>query len=342
MTARIIDGKAFAADLRDRIAAQVTIFRAAAGRMPGLAVVLVGEDPASAVYVRSKHKATLAAGMASFEYRLPADTPQEVLLDLVDTLNGDPAVDGILVQLPLPGHIEEQVVLTRIDPDKDVDGFHPVNAGRLATGLEGFVPCTPLGCVMLLKDVLGAAQLQLIGKPNQPHRAEIAKVLVHSSARRRGLGAALMQAAETAARQAKRDLLVAHRTAARQQGHARNQHERRHRSHPRALQHVTQSRAPRRCPPGWVVASASEVAADLCQRRIAAGFEVGHRQPQGTVGAHRPEQFKLNCVALAERSGRARAERALGLAGADLDASGDAALAVPEQAIIVPLHTMFA
>jgi methylenetetrahydrofolate dehydrogenase (NADP+)/methenyltetrahydrofolate cyclohydrolase len=174
MTARIIDGKAFAADLRDRIAAQVAIFRAAAGRMPGLAVVLVGEDPASAVYVRSKHKATLAAGMASFEYRLPADTPQDVLLDLVDTLNDDPAVDGILVQLPLPGHIDEQVVITRIDPDKDVDGFHPVNAGRLATGLEGFVPCTPLGCVMLLKDVLGdlagldavvVGRSNIVGKP---------------------------------------------------------------------------------------------------------------------------------------------------------------------------------
>jgi len=174
MTARIIDGKAFAADLRERIAGQVTAFRAAAGRAPGLAVVLVGEDPASAVYVRSKHKATVAAGMESFEHRLPADTPQQVLIDLIDTLNGDPAVDGILVQLPLPKHIDEQAVTTRIDPDKDVDGFHPVNAGRLATGLQGFVPCTPYGCVMLLKDVLGdlagldavvVGRSNIVGKP---------------------------------------------------------------------------------------------------------------------------------------------------------------------------------
>jgi methylenetetrahydrofolate dehydrogenase (NADP+)/methenyltetrahydrofolate cyclohydrolase len=174
MTARIIDGKAFAADLREKIAGQVATFRAAAGRAPGLAVVLVGEDPASAVYVRSKHKATVAAGMESFEHRLPADTPQQVLIDLIDTLNGDPAVDGILVQLPLPGHINEQMVTTRIDPDKDVDGFHPVNAGRLATGLYGFVPCTPYGCVMLLKDVLGdltgldavvVGRSNIVGKP---------------------------------------------------------------------------------------------------------------------------------------------------------------------------------
>ncbi|MES2043941.1 MAG: bifunctional methylenetetrahydrofolate dehydrogenase/methenyltetrahydrofolate cyclohydrolase FolD [Pseudomonadota bacterium] len=174
MTARIIDGKAFAADLRDRIAGQVATFRDAAGRAPGLAVVLVGEDPASAVYVRSKHKATVAAGMESFEHRLPADTPQDDLVALIDTLNADPAVDGILVQLPLPKHIDEQVVITRIDPDKDVDGFHPVNAGRLATGLHGFVPCTPYGCVMLLKDVLGdltgldavvVGRSNIVGKP---------------------------------------------------------------------------------------------------------------------------------------------------------------------------------
>jgi methylenetetrahydrofolate dehydrogenase (NADP+)/methenyltetrahydrofolate cyclohydrolase len=174
MTARIIDGKAFAADLREKIAGQVATFRAAAGRAPGLAVVLVGEDPASAVYVRAKHKAMVAAGMESFEHRLPADTPQQVLIDLIDTLNGDPTVDGILVQLPLPEHIDERVVTTRIDPDKDVDGFHPVNAGRLATGLHGFVPCTPYGCVMLLKDVLGdlagldavvVGRSNIVGKP---------------------------------------------------------------------------------------------------------------------------------------------------------------------------------
>ena len=174
MTASIIDGKAFAQGLRERIATQVAAFRAAAGRAPGLAVVLVGEDPASAVYVRSKHKATVGAGMESFEHKLPADTSQADLIALVDKLNADPAVDGILVQLPLPGHIDERVVTTRIDPDKDVDGFHPVNAGRLATGLYGFVPCTPLGCLMLLKDQLGdlagldavvIGRSNIVGKP---------------------------------------------------------------------------------------------------------------------------------------------------------------------------------
>ncbi|MDA4831313.1 bifunctional methylenetetrahydrofolate dehydrogenase/methenyltetrahydrofolate cyclohydrolase, partial [Enterobacter hormaechei] len=123
------------------------------GRAPGLAVVLVGEDPASAVYVRSKGKATREAGMESFEHRLPADTDSKTLLALVQTLNADPAVDGILVQLPLPAHIDTQAVLLAIDPDKDVDGFHPVNAGRLAIGADGFVPCTPLGCLLLLRDI---------------------------------------------------------------------------------------------------------------------------------------------------------------------------------------------
>ncbi|MBN8809438.1 MAG: bifunctional methylenetetrahydrofolate dehydrogenase/methenyltetrahydrofolate cyclohydrolase FolD [Sphingomonas sp.] len=174
MTASIIDGKAFALGLRERIATHVAAFEQAAGRVPGLAVVLVGEDPASAVYVRSKHKATVAAGMASFEHKLPADTPQTDLLALIDRLNADPAVDGILVQLPLPAHIDERAVTTRIDPDKDVDGFHPVNAGRLATGLDGFVPCTPLGCLMLLKDQLGdlagrdavvIGRSNIVGKP---------------------------------------------------------------------------------------------------------------------------------------------------------------------------------
>ncbi|WP_066810269.1 bifunctional methylenetetrahydrofolate dehydrogenase/methenyltetrahydrofolate cyclohydrolase FolD [Sphingomonas asaccharolytica] len=174
MTASIIDGKAFAQGLRERVAQQVASFRAAAGRAPGLAVVLVGEDPASAVYVRNKHKATIGAGMESFEHKLPADTSQADLIALVDRLNADPAVDGILVQLPLPGHIDERAVITRIDPDKDVDGFHPVNAGRLATGLHGFVPCTPLGCLMLLKDQLGdlagldavvIGRSNIVGKP---------------------------------------------------------------------------------------------------------------------------------------------------------------------------------
>ena len=174
MTANIIDGKGFAQGLRERIATQVAAFRDAAGRAPGLAGVLVGEDPASAVYVRNKHKATVGAGMESFEHKLPADTSQADLIALVDQLNADPAVDGILVQLPLPGHIDERAVTTRIDPDKDVDGFHPVNAGRLATGLHGFVPCTPLGCLMLLKDQLGdlagldavvIGRSNIVGKP---------------------------------------------------------------------------------------------------------------------------------------------------------------------------------
>jgi methylenetetrahydrofolate dehydrogenase (NADP+)/methenyltetrahydrofolate cyclohydrolase len=169
MTATIIDGKAFALGLRERVAGEAARFTAATGRKPGLAVVLVGDDPASAVYVRSKHKATVAAGMESFEHRLPADTSEAVLLALVDRLNADPSVDGILVQLPLPKQIDERAVITRIDPDKDVDGFHPVNAGRLASGLPGFVPCTPLGCLMLLKDQrpdLAGLDAVVIGRSN--------------------------------------------------------------------------------------------------------------------------------------------------------------------------------
>ncbi len=174
MTAEIIDGRAFAEGLRARVGEAAAAFEAAAGRKAGLAVVLVGEDPASAVYVRSKGKATVAANMASFEHRLPADTDQAALIALVDQLNAAPAVDGILVQLPLPSHIDEQAVLLRINPDKDVDGFHPVNAGRLATGLKGFVPCTPLGCLMLLSDQLGdlsgldaivIGRSNIVGKP---------------------------------------------------------------------------------------------------------------------------------------------------------------------------------
>ena len=169
MTATIIDGKAHALALRTRIATHVAIFRAAAGRAPGLAVVLVGEDPASAVYVRNKGKATRDAGMESFEHRLPADTDSATLLALVARLNADPTVDGILVQLPLPAHIDAQAVLLAIDPDKDVDGFHPVNAGRLAIGAEGFVPCTPLGCLMLLQDVhprLAGLEAVVVGRSN--------------------------------------------------------------------------------------------------------------------------------------------------------------------------------
>lgn len=174
MTAQIIDGKAFAAALRARIAGETARLQAATGRAPGLAVVLIGDDAASAVYVRNKGKATRDAGMLSVEHRLPADTPEAVLLTLIDTLNADPAIDGILVQLPLPPHIDERVVTMRIDPDKDVDGFHPVNAGRLATGLNGFVPCTPYGCLLLLKDQIGdltgldavvIGRSNIVGKP---------------------------------------------------------------------------------------------------------------------------------------------------------------------------------
>jgi methylenetetrahydrofolate dehydrogenase (NADP+)/methenyltetrahydrofolate cyclohydrolase len=174
VSAAVIDGKAFAAGLREKVAGLVPAFEAAAGRKPGLAVVIVGEDPASQVYVRSKGKATEASGMASFTHKLPAETTEEALLDLVHQLNGDASVDGILVQLPLPRHIDESRVIATIDPDKDVDGFHVVNVGRLATGLEGFVPCTPLGCLMLLEDRLGdlsglnavvIGRSNIVGKP---------------------------------------------------------------------------------------------------------------------------------------------------------------------------------
>ena len=174
MTARIIDGKAFAEGLRTRIAAAVPAFVAAAGRKPGLAVVLVGEDPASQVYVRNKGLATTAAGMESFEHRLPADTSEADLLALVRQLNADDRVDGILVQLPAPAHIREIAVIEAIDPAKDVDGLHPVSIGRLVAGRTGMVPCTPLGCLMLLKDALGdlsgldavvVGRSNLVGKP---------------------------------------------------------------------------------------------------------------------------------------------------------------------------------
>ena len=174
MSADIIDGKAFAAALRERVAGGAASFEAAAGRKAGLAVVLVGEDPASQVYVRNKHKQTIACGMESFEHKLPAETSEADLLALVEQLNADPAVDGILVQLPLPSHMDEQKVIATINPDKDVDGFHVVNVGRLATGARGFVSCTPLGCVMLLKDKLGSlsgldavviGRSNIVGKP---------------------------------------------------------------------------------------------------------------------------------------------------------------------------------
>lgn len=169
MSAARIDGRAFAAALRERVAAGVAAFFAAAGRKPGLAVVLVGEDAASQVYVRSKGKATLEAGMESFEHRLPETATQAELIGLVRSLNADEAVDGILVQLPLPAQIDDAAVVAAIDPAKDVDGFTTENAGRLAVGAEALVPCTPLGCLMLLKDRLGdlsGLEAVVIGRSN--------------------------------------------------------------------------------------------------------------------------------------------------------------------------------
>ncbi|HYI41883.1 MAG TPA: bifunctional methylenetetrahydrofolate dehydrogenase/methenyltetrahydrofolate cyclohydrolase FolD [Allosphingosinicella sp.] len=169
MSAERIDGRAFAARLRERVALAVPAFAEAAGRAPGLAVVLIGDDPASHVYVRTKGRATQEAGMAGFEHRLPDSASQDELLALVGRLNDDEAVDGILVQLPLPAGIDDKAVIEAIDPAKDVDGFTPVNAGRLAVGEEGLVPCTPLGCLMLLKDRLGdlsGLEAVVIGRSN--------------------------------------------------------------------------------------------------------------------------------------------------------------------------------
>lgn len=172
--AESIDGKAFAADLRRRLGEQVADLRRRHDIIPGLAVVLVGEDPASQVYVRNKHRQAVECGLQSFEHRLPADTAQDELLALVEDLNTDPDVNGILVQLPLPGHIDSKTVLNAIDPAKDVDGFHPVNAGRLAIGEPALVPCTPLGCLLLLRDKLGdlsgleavvLGRSNIVGKP---------------------------------------------------------------------------------------------------------------------------------------------------------------------------------
>jgi methylenetetrahydrofolate dehydrogenase (NADP+)/methenyltetrahydrofolate cyclohydrolase len=170
----LIDGKAFAENLRKQIAADVTLLKSNHGFTPGLAVVLVGEDPASRVYVKNKAAQTVEVGMASFEHTLPPTTGQAELLALVKKLNDDPAVNGILVQLPLPKQIDPQAVLDAIDPAKDVDGFHVVNAGRLATGGAALVPCTPLGCLLLLKDRLGdlsgkravvVGRSNIVGKP---------------------------------------------------------------------------------------------------------------------------------------------------------------------------------
>lgn len=168
-TGTIIDGKARAAELREQIARAVSAFVEEAGRAPGLAVILVGEDPASQIYVRSKGRATAESGMVSFEHRLDVTVSQVELLKLIETLNVDNRVDGILVQLPLPPHIDEDAVISCIDPSKDVDGFHVINAGLLMVGKPGLVPCTPLGCLMLLKEQLGdlsGLEAVVIGRSN--------------------------------------------------------------------------------------------------------------------------------------------------------------------------------
>jgi methylenetetrahydrofolate dehydrogenase (NADP+)/methenyltetrahydrofolate cyclohydrolase len=174
MTTRIIDGKAFAAILRESVAEHVSQLKQTHGITPGLAVVLVGDDPASQVYVRSKGKQTVEVGMHSYEYKLPADTSEAELLALIKQLNLDPSVHGILVQLPLPQHIDEALVINAIDPAKDVDGFHISNAGLLATGQQAMVPCTPLGCLMMLREYCGnlaglnavvIGRSNIVGKP---------------------------------------------------------------------------------------------------------------------------------------------------------------------------------
>ena len=165
----IIDGKAFAAELRGRVATAVSHLESSHGLIPGLAVVLVGEDPASEVYVRNKGKQTVEVGMASFEHRLSDQTTERELLMLIDQLNSDPTVHGILVQLPLPAQINTHAVINAIDPDKDVDGFHLINVGRLTTGESGLVPCTPLGCMMLLRAYAGDLSGQnavIVGRSN--------------------------------------------------------------------------------------------------------------------------------------------------------------------------------
>ena len=174
MTAQVIDGKAFAATVRGKVATQVAALTTDHAITPGLAVVLVGEDPASQVYVRSKGKQTVEVGMNSFEHKLEIDTSEAVLLDLIATLNADPAVHGILVQLPLPKHLDEDLVINSIDPAKDVDGFHISNVGLLGTGQKSMVPCTPLGCLMMLRahhgslsgmDAVVIGRSNIVGKP---------------------------------------------------------------------------------------------------------------------------------------------------------------------------------
>ncbi|MDB0035869.1 bifunctional methylenetetrahydrofolate dehydrogenase/methenyltetrahydrofolate cyclohydrolase FolD [Planktomarina temperata] len=169
MTAQLIDGKAFATRVRGQVAEHVARLKQDHGIVPGLAVVLVGEDPASQVYVRSKGKQTVEVGMTSFEHKLDASVSEEELIAVIDQLNADPAVHGILVQLPLPKHLNEDLVIGRIDPAKDVDGFHISNVGLLGTGQKSMVPCTPLGCLMMLRDHFGSlsgCEAVVIGRSN--------------------------------------------------------------------------------------------------------------------------------------------------------------------------------
>ncbi len=169
MTAKVIDGKAFAAQTRAQVAEHVTRLKEENGITPGLAVILVGEDPASEVYVSHKHKATVEVGMESFEYKMPADTSEEDLFALIDKLNADPAVHGILCQFPVPDHLDERRTVARIDPSKDVDGLSVANAGRLSTGQQSLVSCTPLGCLMLLRDEydsLSGLEAVVVGRSN--------------------------------------------------------------------------------------------------------------------------------------------------------------------------------
>ena len=169
MTAQLIDGKSIAATLDEKVAEETANFKKRVGRAPGLAAVLVGADPASEIYVRNKVRRTQKAGLESFEHRLSAETEEAELLALVDRLNQDEAVDGILVQLPLPSQIDSARVLNAISPEKDVDGFHPVNAGRLATGLQALVPCTPLGCLIMAErqfEKIDGVESVVVGRSN--------------------------------------------------------------------------------------------------------------------------------------------------------------------------------
>jgi len=194
MTAKIIDGNEVSAALREGLAARIAKMKEAGGPTPGLAVVLVGSDPASQVYVKSKHKRATEIGMNSFEHFLPEDTSEAALLALVDKLNADTSVNGILVQLPLPKQIDAEKVLERIDPAKDVDGFHPVNVGRLATGGPALISCTPLGCLILLKRTVGdlagkravvVGRSNIVGKPMAQLllRESATVVIAHSKTR---------------------------------------------------------------------------------------------------------------------------------------------------------------